>query len=753
MQQSIAVKDLLLVGGGHGHVHTIKMMGMKPMDGVRVTLISRDIETPYSGMLPGYVAGYYTREECHIDLGRLCSFSGVRLIHTEACHIDTENKLVHCKDGRPPIRYDVASIDIGIFPKPFSAMLKKDSITAVKPIDSFALRWDVILNRAVSSAAASDTIEDENKQLNVCVVGGGGGGVELCFALHHRLRQEMISRNKDPNLVKVSILNRGSKIMSQHNDNVVKIITRLMVEKGIEFHLNADIIDSEEYVDSKGDSVKNLIASDGRRFCYDEAVWCTQAAAQPWLKNIKNLEVTEEGFICVGSTLESTTCKDIFACGDVAHLVESPRPKAGVFAVRAGPPLTANLRARLLGEALEPWEPQSEFLGIIGTGDGYAVGSKGPLGIEGKYVWELKDKIDRDWMAGYSTALPDKEEMMKKMELQKSLEPNNSSASDIPDVAKAMGEDTIRMLSKAKMRCGGCGSKVGAQVLSRALSYVKDRLYHREEVLAGISTSSRDDAALVIPPSDGSYLVQTIDYFRSFIGDPYIFGKIAAIHSLSDVHAMNGEPVTAMALCVLPYGPEEHVENELRQMLAGSLDVLRAEKCCLVGGHTSEGSEPALGMAVNGIVHPDKVFLKGPDSRAIGHSIVLTKGLGTGTVLAADMRCKAKGSWVSAAIKSMTHSNGPATAVLYEHGCSSCTDVTGFGFMGHLIEMIEFSPDNAIAASINLESVPTLPGATDCIAAGVMSTLHPENVRCARAVANPQVGKDSLVYVIRIDMF
>ena len=168
MQQSIAVKDLLLVGGGHGHVHTIKMMGMKPMDGVRVTLISRDIETPYSGMLPGYVAGYYTREECHIDLGRLCSFSGVRLIHTEACHIDTENKLVHCKDGRPPIRYDVASIDIGIFPKPFSAMLKKDSITAVKPIDSFALRWDVILNRAVSSAAASDTIEDENKQLNVC---------------------------------------------------------------------------------------------------------------------------------------------------------------------------------------------------------------------------------------------------------------------------------------------------------------------------------------------------------------------------------------------------------------------------------------------------------------------------------------------------------------------------------------------------------------------------------------------------------
>jgi len=156
-------------------------------------------------------------------------------------------------------------------------------------------------------------------------------------------------------------------------------------------------------------------------------------------------------------------------------------------------------------------------------------------------------------------------------------------------------------------------------------------------------------------------------------------------------------------------------------------------------------------MAVNGIVHPDKVFLKGPDSGSIGHSIVLTKGLGTGTVMAADMRCKAKGLWVSAAIKSMCLSNGPATVPLYEHGCSACTDVTGFGFMGHLLEMIEFSPENSIAASIQLSKVPTLLGATDCIAQGVMSTLHPENVRCARAIANPKLGQDSLVYPLLFD--
>jgi len=111
-----------------------------------------------------------------------------------------------------------------------------------------------------------------------------------------------------------------------------------------------------------------------------------------------------------------------------------------------------------------------------------------------------------------------------------------------------------------------------------------------------------DDAALVHPPADpaNTYLVQTIDYFRSFVSDPYLFGQIAANHALSDLHAMNAEPVTALALCVLPFGLEDKVENDLVQMIAGCCSVLKKEGCALVGGHTSEGAEPAMGLSVNG---------------------------------------------------------------------------------------------------------------------------------------------------------
>ena len=177
---------------------------------------------------------------------------------------------------------------------------------------------------------------------------------------------------------------------------------------------------------------------------------------------------------------------------------------------------------------------------------------------------------------------------------------------------QSMGKDTIDLLHKAQMRCGGCGSKVGAQVLSRALQRVQGQLERankaRPEVITGIGQRKGDDCALVLPPTEeGTYLVHTLDYFRSFVPDPYVFGKIAANHALSDIFAMNAQPVSALALCVLPYGSESKVEESLVQMLSGVLTVLEAEGCALVGGHTSEGSELAFGLSCNGVVHPSQV--------------------------------------------------------------------------------------------------------------------------------------------------
>ena len=696
MQLSVVLKDLVLIGGGHSHVHTIRSFGMTPMPGVRVTLISKDVDTPYSGMIPGYVAGYYTREQCHIDLLRLCSASKVRFIRAEACGLDPVKKEIYCKDKRPPISYDVTSIDVGITPKlPFSNPVV-DSVTPVKPIDGFCARWDKILHRIVSTKPLV-------RPVRIAVVGGGAGGVELAFAIHYRVLTALqsLGHASARDMVEVRIISRGGSLMQSHNRRVQQIIARLMQEKGIQVRLHSDIV----HVERNGDETV-LIAADGSRMACDEAIWCTSATAQSWIRE-SGLEVTDEGFVCVSDTLESVSTRDVFACGDVAHFVSSPRPKAGVFAVRAGPPLTANLRRRLSGQPLQPWTPQTQFLGIIGTGDEYAIASRGPLAIEGAHMWTLKDLIDNTWMDGYRGNLSG---------MSSAMATTNASYSDLDITQEARDA-----LAQASMRCGGCGSKIGSNLLNSVLRRLRadDRITGRAEVRVGIGR----DAALVSPPPAHTLQVQTVDFFRSFISDSYVFGRIAATHALSDVYAMNGEAISALATCVVPYGIESKVQEELLHMLAGVCHALKQENCALVGGHSSEGVEAALGLSVFGVVdeEPHSAIFE-PN---LGDKLILTKPIGTGTILAADMRGKAKGTWVWSALQTMMQSNRDAAKILFDAGCRTCTDVTGFGLVGHLSQLMQGKSDNRIV-KLSLRDVPLLDGAAECIGNGLLSSLHEE---------------------------
>ena len=164
-------------------------------------------------MLPGYVAGAYTYEECHIDLVRLCSFAGVRLIQATASGLDHSKKFVHLADNRPPIHYDVLSINIGITPKAFPNSFNTNTlskITAVKPINSFALRWDDVLSRLVH--------DTQSRQHRICIVGGGAGGVELTFAIHYRVQTELQKINSlSEAKVKVTLVSTGRRLLSSHN--------------------------------------------------------------------------------------------------------------------------------------------------------------------------------------------------------------------------------------------------------------------------------------------------------------------------------------------------------------------------------------------------------------------------------------------------------------------------------------------------------------------------------------------------------
>ena len=369
----------------------------------------------------------------------------------------------------------------------------------------------------------------------------------------------------------------------------------------------------------------------------------------------------------------------------------------------------------LLGQDLRPFVPQKKFLGLISTGDRYAVASRGDWSVRGRLVWLWKDWIDRRFMRKYGE-LPDMDE---------------GAHADLP--RGLADEDAIKEISAIAMRCGGCGAKVGATVLGRALAGL--RPVARADVLIGLHEP--DDAAVVeVPP--GKAMVHTVDSFRAMIDDPYVFGKIAANHSLGDIYAMGAEPQTALAIATVPFGIADKVEDTLTQMMAGAMEVLGDAGAALVGGHTSEGAELTLGFAVNGLIDRARVMRKG--GMAPGDRLVLTKPLGTGTLFAADMRHKAKGRWIAAAIESMTQSNRKGADCLMVHRAHACTDVTGFGLLGHLVEMVRASD---VDVELDLGAIPFLDGAEETARAGILSSLQPENVRLRRAIGNlDEVGDD-----------
>jgi selenide,water dikinase len=679
------VKDLVLVGGGHSHVAVLKRFGMRPMPGVRLTVICREVHTPYSGMLPGLVAGHYTFDEAHIDLGPLCRFAGARFYHDEAIHLDLRGQSVHCR-GRPPVKYDLVSINIGSIPRTSDVPGAAGQVVPVKPINQFMAHWDLLVDRVLR----------RNNGVRIGVVGAGAGGVEMLLAVQYRLREELRARGRSDDHLSYSLFCDSTEILAGHNARARHIFERVLRERGVDVFAG----DAVAHV-----SPGRLQTARGTEHALDEILWVTAAGAAPWLAG-SGLQVDAQGFVAVNDRLQSVSHPSVFAAGDIASVQPYTRPKSGVFAVRQGRPLADNLRRALGGKALRPFRPQSRFLSLISTGDRYAVASRGNRAFEGSWVWRWKDQIDRRFMRKYSD-LPEMAQVQQP-----------AVAGGVADAA------AIKEISAIAMRCGGCGAKVGSTVLDRALSQLHP--YSRPDILIGLDAP--DDAAVARVP-EGKVTVHTVDYFRSFIDDPYVFGQIAANHSLGDIFAMGGEPQSALAIVTVPFGLEAKVEDQLSQLMAGAMKVLNDAKTALVGGHTSEGAELAMGFAVNGLADRERLLRKG--GMRPGDRLILTKPLGTGTLFAADMRQKAKGRWIDAALASMVQSNRAAAASVHQHGATACTDVTGFGLLGHLVEMAKPSE---VDVELILSAIPMLEGALDTVRLGILSSLQPQNVRLRRAV-------------------
>ncbi|MFW5444519.1 MAG: selenide, water dikinase SelD [Methylococcaceae bacterium] len=654
-------KDLVLVGGGHSHALVLRQWAMNPEPGVRITLISPQAMTPYSGMLPGLIAGHYSFEQTHIDLVKLSLWANIRFIQDTVTAIDVQNNTLTLKN-RPAIEFDVVSIDIGSTP---SQQIEGSAqyTTPVKPISDFYKRWNLIQQQV-----------QQNKIQSLAVVGGGAGSVEVIMAIAFKLKQINLS-------IKYHLITAADDILPGYNCSVIKQVKQQLNQYEIDIH-------SSTRVSKLSQGIIHFQNAD--QLISDEIIWCTQASGSSWLQQ-SQLDCDNTGFMKVRQTLQSIDYDHIFAAGDIVNMVADPRPKAGVYAVRQAKTLFHNLRAVLLDQTLVSYKPQDGFLSLLALGEKKATGSKSFISFSGDWVWRWKHSIDSKFMDQFHQL------------------PLLSMTSEAIVNPVLIDQDEKNEQHNPTKRCAGCGAKIAATVLQQVINEVM-----------GEGAYQPQDAVQI--NQNAEIIYQTVDALKTPIQDPWLFGQIAVNHALSDLYAMNLKADSAQVLITLPYASQTIQKRQLTALMQGILMQLDTLQCRFLGGHTSEASELSVGLVVNGIQHKKTLFHK--HGLVSGDKLVISKPIGTGVILAAAMQDKCEGVVFNQAIASMLKPNDQAANLLTGHNVKACTDVTGFGLLGHLNELCQASTCSAI---VNLNALPLFSGVEELVLQNIKSSLYDQN--------------------------
>ncbi|MGR3291682.1 MAG: selenide, water dikinase SelD, partial [Paracoccaceae bacterium] len=675
----LCARVLLLIGGGHTHALMLRMWGMKPLPGVRVTVINPQPTAPYSGMLPGFVAGHYQREDLDIDLVRLARFAGARLIRGIAVNLDIANRTATLGCGRV-LNYHVASLDIGVTSDmPQLTGFREHAIPA-KPLGQFARHWD----KFRSDCAAG------TRSPRAAIIGGGVAGVELALAMVHALN------SADGPTPEIALIDRLG-LLPDITPSRRKYFRTLLARAGVNVLENAEI----QTIGPKG-----ITFADDSFVKAELVVGAAGAQAQDWLQN-SGLAL-HDGYVAVDETLRSLNTATVFAVGDCAHLSHAPRPKAGVFAVREAPVLFANLRAALSSGKFRKFKPQRDYLKLISLGEKSALAEKWGMMLRGPSIWRLKDRIDRKFMDQFSNLRP-------------------MSETSLPPLLA----DGVQDILSGTPLCGGCGAKVSGQALDQTLKRLPGP--NRNDILSGPG----DDAATLAGP-DGSFQVISTDHLRAFSQDPHLMSRITAIHALGDIWAMGAEPQAVLANVTLPRLSVDLQQNWLDEIMSAAAQVFSEAGAAIVGGHSATGAELSIGFTVTGL--RDQLPI-GKDGARAGDVLILTKPIGTGVILAAEMALKARGGWVMAAFDSMLQSQGKVARVLAS--AHAMTDVTGFGLAGHLAEISKASD---VGFELDLADIPFLDGAVELAAAGIHSSLYPDNRALAAGIDAPNDPRVDLLF-------
>jgi pyridine nucleotide-disulfide oxidoreductase family protein len=367
------MKRLLLAGAGHAHLNVIRNLASQPWPGVEVTLICPYPRQIYSGMIPGWIAGHYTLDQCAAPLAGLLEKAGIHWIQDSICGMDAANASVNCQSGAK-ISYDVISIDTGARVESNALSNSGAPLLPIRPLEQFAIGWNTIETALIASGSA-----------RLAIIGGGAAGVELALAVDHALRQNLPAEQ-----VAVALISSGA-LLGGHAPGVVKRVDKLLKSRGITQHSGRASGHDE-----------GLILDSGELIACDCIIAATGVAPPNWLAE-SGLALCERGFIAVGDGQQSTSHQNVFAAGDVSSRIDFPHAKSGVYAVRAGPILTMNLQNALNGQPPAPYQPQKRSLYLLATGPREAILSWGSFSAGGGWAWSLKDWIDRRFMRQYQT--------------------------------------------------------------------------------------------------------------------------------------------------------------------------------------------------------------------------------------------------------------------------------------------------------------------------------------------------------------
>lgn len=633
----------MLAGGGHSHALLLRRWLMQPRlrpVGTRITLVNRTGAALYSGMVPGLVAGLFPPEACAIDLRHLCSRAGVCFVQAEIRGLNPAAREL-LLEGRPPLRYDRLSLDLGAVTAGGSETNGGAAAMAVKPLEPF-LAWRNAL--------------PAGRPLRIR--GGGAAAVELALALASRGHP-------------VRLLLRGTELRLG-SAAAGRAAERMLAQAGVALERCADPAAPADLA-------------------------CTGSRAPAWLAGSGLPVDPASGRVHTDACLQVLGWPELFACGDCAVIAADPRPPSGVWAVRAAPLLAANLR-RSLAEPQQPlqaWRPQRRALQLLADPAGDPAGVRalalwGPLALgPWRWLWRWKERIDRRFMAGFAAP--------------------------------------ATMNGGAAMACRGCAAKLAPATLAAAL-----------ERLTGAPLAA-EDAAPLAQDAEGRLLLQSVDGFPALLEDPWLNARLTTLHACSDLWACGAAVASAQALVTVPEAGPAIQEELLLQTLAGVRSVLDPLGARLIGGHSLEGRDGAglaLALVVNGRAEGSGAWAKGP--LQAGDALLLSRPIGTGVLFAAAMAGAARPRWLEQALAVMQASQAPLVALLAAHGCRACTDVTGFGLLGHLGEMVRWRDGDhngasqaaaALQVELDAEAVPALAGVLELLAQGQASTLAPANAR------------------------